>query len=485
MKSTNGDNPILKKIKVFFQQYPIAEGAGVLVAVSGGIDSTALALAMQSVSQELKVRLTLGYFNHRLRSPQEEEEELRFVTTLSEQLSVPLIIGQAERNHLRHRAKKEKRSLEEVAREERYRFLYSVATKENLNYILLGHTATDNLETQIIRFFQGSSPAGLKGIPPQNKLVLRPFLQVTRREILHFLKKQNVQPLVDSSNTHTQFLRNAVRHRIVPVLEEVFPGYATALSRFRKKMQWIDEFLQKETLQRNPWVKIDKGWKCKVEDFVNLPPILRLYTLYRIYDASVPKGEKRFPFQFLETLLVGKHLSLKNKKIWETKGIRIRLESGYLYWESNIVQDKKKGYLYLIEGTDSILLGGMFTVAVRFQARREKDSISTETAKGIWMAKSAYSTLFLRSPRPGDTLSLPSGRKRVRDLLKKIGVSKQDRDLIPILQGDGEILALFPCTATQSSIYSETLVTSSLEIPKVLDLIEIEITKQVGVEVRE
>lgn len=436
MRSIEKDNPILSKVQAYLHRESLPKNAALLVAVSGGIDSTALGIALKELSLEFPFSLIFGYFNHRLRSMEEEKAELSFVSNIAHSLKVPLFIGEAERGSLESQALQEKRSIEEVAREHRYRFLWSIAKQQKVHFLVTAHTAQDNEETQILRIFQGSSPAGLKGIPGRDRRLLRPFIQVSREEILSFLNKRGVKPIEDRSNRDLRFLRNAVRHRLVPLIKEVFPGYRTALKRLGIKMDWIEEFLQEELTRRDPWRAIDRGWSCSVEQFFSLPPILRLYSLYRLFDKTRPEKLHRFPFRFLLPLVQGP--SGKNlKAVWAKGSIRVRIENGFLYWETNIVHEKKKGYLYLLEGNMSFSIAGSLNVELSLAESQ------AFPVRGEVFDRGSYHSLFLRSKRPGDTIDLHRGRKSVKKLLGELQVPAQYREEVPVLQGDQEILAVF------------------------------------------
>ncbi|MCX7788304.1 MAG: tRNA lysidine(34) synthetase TilS [Spirochaetes bacterium] len=451
MKSIEKDNPLVSKVRTYLQTVPLPRDATLLVALSGGIDSTALGIALKELSQELEFSLIFGYFNHRLRSFEEERVERSFVSELASILKVPLFIGEAKRGSIESQALQEKRSLEDVAREHRYRFLWRIVKEQKAHFLVTAHTAQDNEETQILRIFQGSSPAGLKGIPSKGKRILRPFLRVTREEIVDFLKERNVQPIEDPSNRNLRFLRNAVRHRLIPLIREVFPGYQTALKRLSIKMNWIEDFLQEELSRRDPWKLTEGGWVCAVDEYLSLPPILRLYSLYRLFNKTQWKKRGRFPFRFLFPLVQG--VVKKNERgIWVRGDIRIRIENGKLYWESNIVQEKKKGYLYVLEGKMSITVSDSLRVEVYPLEH------STVAEGGETFNTRGFHTLVLRSRRPGDAIDLQRGRKSVKRLLSELHVPIQYREEVPILQGDDEILAVFlgayglPTLRTKSSI---------------------------------
>jgi len=466
MKSIGSEHPLLRKLRGYFQVFPVPPDSKLLVAVSGGSDSTALAVGLCEIAPELSLQIVLAYFNHRLRSEQEGKEEVAFLRELSTRLGILLITGEAGEGELYRQSETEKRSLEDIAREHRYQFLYRTAREEEVDYICTAHTATDSVETQIIRFFQGSSPAGLRGIRPMSGKLLRPLIRVNRSEVKDFLQIRKIIPREDRTNRDVRFLRNGVRHRLLPVLEGVFPGFPTALYRLGEKMDWVHAFLEEETRVRNPWKRNPTGWECRREEFFALPPILRLYSMYNLYDCSGQGNEHRFPFGFLYPLLQ-KIPPSGWTGVWEQGGIHLSFKEDHIYWESNIVQKKKKGYLYILEGDmDFSIPGGL-----RLQVRREKQGSKVEGEEVFTI--SGYRTLMLRSRRPGDCIRTAQGRKSVKKLLSELKIPSEVRELVPVLQGEDETIAVlagpFGGKTVQGipSCHGKEPITLSIQISKI------------------
>lgn len=188
----------------------------VLVALSGGADSVAL----------LSVLLQLGYdcvamhCNFHLRG-EESNRDMRSVQQLTERLGVDLYVKDfdvAARRNLTGE------SLEMACRELRYQWFFELLDRDRAQAIAVGHHREDQVETFFLNLLRGSGLAGLSGMRHRNEHIVRPLLDVSRREIEDYLTRQGLTWVVDSTNNSDEFARNRLRLRLLPMLEELFPG---------------------------------------------------------------------------------------------------------------------------------------------------------------------------------------------------------------------------------------------------------------------
>ena len=217
----------------------IAPGDKVLVAVSGGADSLALLYLLEQFSKELGYELFVAHLNHLVRG-KESDEDASFVEKEANKLSLPVFIDKivVKKSGL-------KSSFQESARILRYQFLEDVLTSIKGNKIALGHTADDRIETVLMNFLRGTGLRGLAGIPEARGHVVRPILSCTRSEIEGFLDGQNLIYRTDSSNNETKYLRNKIRHEVIPFLKTFNPdisGNLLGLAEIaRGEEQWMSE----------------------------------------------------------------------------------------------------------------------------------------------------------------------------------------------------------------------------------------------------
>ena len=199
---------MLNKLRKLLRQYDMgAPGDHVICAVSGGADSVALLFGMYLLREKLGITLSAAHFNHHLRGEESDRDEI-FVRAFCARYDIPLAVGSAQ-------VVPGKKGLEAAAREARYAFFATLEGK-----IATAHTADDNAETVLMHLVRGTGLRGLGGISPINGNIIRPMLNVTRQEVLAFLEEYCLTYVEDSSNAGDDFLRNRLRHRVMPLLKE-------------------------------------------------------------------------------------------------------------------------------------------------------------------------------------------------------------------------------------------------------------------------
>ena len=195
-----------------------------VVAVSGGPDSVALALALKALGKRgiLSGRMHVAHLNHHLRG-RAAAADAAFVRRLARRLNAPFHLGERD---VRALAKDRGMGIEEAARTARYDFFEKVMRDVGATRVALGHTATDNVETILQRILRGTGLSGLSGIPIRRPIrtgsrieVVRPLLFCTRAEVLAYLRRQRVCFRQDATNVSKDYFRNRLRHELIPLLE--------------------------------------------------------------------------------------------------------------------------------------------------------------------------------------------------------------------------------------------------------------------------
>ncbi len=198
------------------KEYKMFEpGETVLVAVSGGADSTALLNLLCAHSRELGISLHVAHLNHMLRKG-DAELDVKFVEGLAQKLGVPVSVEAIDVAAL---AEQEKMGIEEAARVARYEFFEGLADKVGAKKIAVGHTADDNIETFLMRLLRGAGLKGLCGIPPKRGRIVRPLIKIWRREVEDYVGALKLVPRRDHTNYESKYIRNSVRLKLVPQLK--------------------------------------------------------------------------------------------------------------------------------------------------------------------------------------------------------------------------------------------------------------------------
>jgi tRNA(Ile)-lysidine synthase len=236
---------IVERVIKTIEKYKlISIGDKILVGLSGGPDSVALFHILYHLRLKYKISLIASHLNHGLRDKESEKDAL-FVKELTENLKIPLIIKKVDVQNVKE---KRRLSLEEAGRILRYEFFKKIFKENKMDKIALGHQADDQAETFLINLLRGSGSRGLGGIYPKRDIYIRPLIEVKRNEIIEYLKARNLSYRIDSSNADLRFLRNKIRHKLIPFLEKEYnPRIKHLLIQSGEILRYEDEFLDELT----------------------------------------------------------------------------------------------------------------------------------------------------------------------------------------------------------------------------------------------
>jgi len=214
------------------KEIPYLKQKKLLLAVSGGLDS----MVLLYLFQELNCDIAIAHCNFQLRG-MESFGDQKFVQDYAEANKIPIFVTQFDTEAF---AKDYRLSTQVAARELRYNWFYELLETEKFDYIVTAHHADDNLETFLINLIRGTGLEGLTGIPVQNDRVIRPLLFLSRKEIENYAKANNIQWREDSSNASDKYVRNKIRHHLIPILKELNPHF---MASFLKTEGYLQESL--------------------------------------------------------------------------------------------------------------------------------------------------------------------------------------------------------------------------------------------------
>lgn len=210
--------------------FQFLNGKKLLLATSGGIDS----MVMLHLFQQLDYQIAIAHCNFQLRGVESFEDQ-KFIQEYADANAVPVYITQFDTKAF---AEDYKLSTQVAARELRYNWFYELLETEQYDYILTAHHADDNLETFLINLSRGTGLDGLTGIPEKNENVVRPLLAFSQQEIEEYAELNQIKWREDSSNASDKYVRNKIRHHLVPTLKEMNPNF---LSSFHKTQIYLQE----------------------------------------------------------------------------------------------------------------------------------------------------------------------------------------------------------------------------------------------------
>ncbi len=236
---------MIKKFKTTIDDYGmLVSGDAVLAGVSGGPDSMGLILFLMEIKKKYSLKLGIVHINHCLRG-KESDRDAEFVKNFASLNDLPFFIAIRDVASI---AKKNRLSLEEAARNVRYSFYREILEKNNFSKIALAHNCDDNAELVLMNLLRGSGPKGLSGIPSKrNGIIIRPLIEFSKQEILNYLELKCQNYVIDSSNKNLKFLRNKIRHSLLPRLRQEYnPSITESLNRLSNIIRNEDDWMEKE-----------------------------------------------------------------------------------------------------------------------------------------------------------------------------------------------------------------------------------------------
>lgn len=263
-------------------QFPFLKGKKLLIAISGGLDSVVLTKLFHTLNFDT----SLAHCNFNLRGLESDKDEA-FVKKIGEKLNLETFTTSFNTNEY---ASKNKTSTQVAARELRYDWFQELIDKHQFDYVLTAHHADDNLETFLINLSRGSGLEGFTGIPAINKTIIRPLLIFSRAEIEQFAKQNAIEWREDQSNASTKYVRNKIRHQIIPILKEINPTLLNSFQKTTANLKGSQQIINDTIAQvKKKVIRTDKNGitKFDISEIHKLPnPKAYLFELLKSYNFT-------------------------------------------------------------------------------------------------------------------------------------------------------------------------------------------------------
>lgn len=396
-------NKLLRQIREYDMIRP---GDRVIVACSGGADSVALLFGLYLLKEKLGMELAAAHFNHHLRDAESDRDE-EFVRSVCHRFDIPLFVGNGQ-------VTAGKKGLEAAAREARYAYF---ATLDGI--IATAHTADDNAETVLLHLVRGTGLKGLGGITPKGEKLIRPLLLATRQEVLAFLEEYHLSYVEDGSNETDAFLRNRLRHHVMPLLRQENPRLAENVSQMAMSLREDEQTLAAMAGKELP----------DVETLRQMAASLRARALERFLKENGVKEPERRHIAMAESLAFSDNPSAKA----EFPG-GITISRCYDRLTLSGEQQELPARQVSCPGITELPELGLRLVCEAIEEVVDEPDAFTLAPVG---------SVTVRARQAGDVICLRGGTKPLKKLFIDKKIPAEKRNLTPVLSDENGVLAVY------------------------------------------
>lgn len=395
----------------------------IVLAMSSGLDSVVLV----RLFYDLKINFAIAHCNFQLRGKDSELDE-KFAKNLAKKYNVPFYSIQFETKKI---AKENKKSIQEIARNLRYQWFEDLRAEIKFDKIATAHHLSDSIETFFINSSRGTGLSGLKGIPVKNNHIIRPLLFASREEIADYARQKKLKWREDISNEGDDYLRNRIRHHVIPVFKKENPSFETGMASTLAMFKFADE-IQKTFLEN--WKK--KHVKKANEGTIIIP----LKTI----------DQFGFPVELLSALLHSYGITnLDAKKIMASSSGKIFKSRNYnlLYDRGNLLLRS----LHLSENPPILLSSFPDTLSIGTNSFHFKlinvsklEEIPKSESVHVLDAGLLKLPLTIRPWKAGDIFS-PLGmtqKKKVSDFLIDKKINLFEKEMVHVLLSNSDIVCI-------------------------------------------
>ena len=373
----------------------IRPGERILCAVSGGADSVALLFGLYLLKDKLDIDLAAAHFNHHLRGAESDRDEA-FVRDFCARFDIPLYVGGGT-------IAPGEKGLEAAARDARYAFLRTLPGK-----IATAHTADDNAETVLMHLIRGTGLKGLCGIMPVQDGLIRPLLTATRAEVEAFLASYYLPHVEDSSNATDQFLRNRLRHGVMPLLQVENPRLAENLTAMAMSLQADAQLLDRLA---------EASYTLEIDKLRRMEQALRSRVLARfLQESGIPEPQRS-------------HIAMAESLVFSQKPSASASLPGGITIERCYDSLRVRPQAMTADWCIAVQEGVIQVPGWRVTCRPAQDIRNDATTFTL----SVQDGLCLRARQPGDEMRLPGGTKSLKKLFIDRKIPASARPFVPVL----------------------------------------------------
>jgi len=448
----------------------IQKGDTVVVGVSGGPDSLCLLHILTQLRPEQNLILHVGHLHHGIRGD-EADADADFVAALAQSWGLPVTI---ERCNVPALATRQKQAIEEAARQARYAFLGRLAIRTGASAIAVGHNADDQTETVLMHWLRGAGLAGLRGMLPSTPLaglriyqpdehlfsatnikIIRPLLEIPRRDIEAYCAEHGLQPRFDRSNLDTTYLRNRLRHELIPLLETYNPNFRKITRRSARII--TDDYALLKTLSAAAWAKVVTAESGQAITFdlhawrelaVSLQRSVVREAIHRLRHSL-----RNINWIHVENAIVALRDRPVGTRVTLPRGLMLTISYDHFLIADTGYVECAPEYPQLVEDVMPVAVPGITPLPssdwqleahiVPREAYREEHLGNPDPWQAFLDCDSTGKTLVLRCRQPGDhfqPLGLGGHQQKVRDFMINAKIPQPLRNRLPLLASPENIV---------------------------------------------
>lgn len=431
------------ELSAYFDKHSVNPEDGVLVAFSGGSDSLGLLYALSFLVPA--GRLHAAYVNHRLRSDEELSREVEINRHNCDMLGVPFSVLDLGRDEIKKVALQRGMGTEDAARTLRYQVLESKRRYLGFSYIATAHTADDQLETLLMRMLQGGALTSLRGISAKRGALIRPALRLTREGLRAELTAAGLVWVEDSTNAQDAYLRNRIRHAIVPSVLSVFPSARNTACSFAEKASAAVDCLELAAASVDRYLSPDGEDRvtADIRAISALPEYLRLAAVYRMWGMLQGDGLVKLSHEMacrVASMFSDGDIDGENIVISGCKTI-VEIVSGKLVWRKALPGGS---FSYAVpvdlsETTSAVSLPGGYEL----KRTEAVESLLAEAPLDLYIPENRIEfPLIVRTWRDGDSIELAGGTTLVSKLIGQWKLPVGAANDIPVLEDRTGLVAV-------------------------------------------
>ncbi len=430
------------RVLEYIERYGMIEpGDHIVAGISGGADSVCLLFVLRALMEQLSFKLTAVHVEHGLRGA-ESLEDAAFVERLCEETGIPCRVFHVD---MEARAREEGLSPEEAGRELRYACFSRALEEAGANKIAVAHQLEDQGETLLLQLFRGAGLRGLCGMAPVRGRIIRPLLEISRRDMEEWLADQGISWRTDRTNLETAYTRNRLRLELLPYVErEIQPRAKEHLAKTAGRLRQVQEYLDRQAEKAYRICAEEIGERSEKKVQINLEalgqqePLMRTMVL-QLALSRLGGGLRDVGAVHLEALLAlaGKETG----KAWMLPGgLAARREYGSLILEKK--REPESGFFTEVTEIPGIYRTGGLTW--RFSVEEAKNSwrIPEKTYTKWFDYDTIKKCLSIRTRSPGDFLEInrEHGKKKLKDYLIDCKIPRREREELLLLTEGKHVL---------------------------------------------